>query len=182
MLSKYINEVGKLYKDDKKKLRTGTTLYGHLFDNRWQTKIHCPLTGEDVTILENEFGTLPNDYKELLQVTNGCYLFDLINIAGKQDGYKGLSHEEMVNTPSPIRRIVPLSIWEKANKNNLFVFATSMVNESFYVVDSLSGKVQEIKFKRSRTVQEYKNLEELLYKILEEGKELVESGTYIDFY
>ncbi|WP_462406920.1 hypothetical protein [Gracilibacillus sp. Marseille-QA3620] len=37
---------------------------------------------------------MPNEYKELLSITNGCYLFNLLRIAGKQDGYKGMSREE----------------------------------------------------------------------------------------
>lgn len=39
MYSRYLDEIQNLYKDNMKKLRTGTTLYGQLFEGRWQTHI-----------------------------------------------------------------------------------------------------------------------------------------------
>jgi SMI1-KNR4 cell-wall len=85
----------KMY-DDKKKLRTNTVLYGYLEEGRWHTHLQPPLSNEDITNFEEKFEReFPSQYKEFLTYYNGCYLFDILRIAGKDaDTYKGLSIEE----------------------------------------------------------------------------------------
>jgi len=181
MYINYISQIKNLYKNDMKKLRTGTILFGHLFDSRWQTRIQSPLTDEEILELERKFGILPIPYKEFLLATNGGYLFDLISIAGKQDGYRGMSHEEMVNQPIPLNRIISPSIRQKTAEEGLFIFAKSMVNDSFFALDP-NEKVIEINYNKLKIVQEFNSLENLLNEIFIEGKKLVEDGEYIDFY
>ena len=37
MYDEFLQKIDKLYEDDRKKLRTGTILYGNLYEDRWQT-------------------------------------------------------------------------------------------------------------------------------------------------
>jgi hypothetical protein len=181
MLLEYISKIKDLYKNDTKVLRTGTLLYGHLFDSRWQTMIQRPLTAEEIYTLEEEFGAIPQIYKQLLLITNGCYLFDLIIIAGKPDNFKGMPRTEMIYQPMSINVLISKSDRKKVNEKGLFVFASSMVNENYYALDE-NQKVHELGVNRFNTIKIYENLEELLNEVFEEGKKLVESGTYLDFY
>ncbi|WLR54572.1 SMI1/KNR4 family protein [Mesobacillus subterraneus] len=91
-------ELSQLYGEDKKKLRTKTVLYSHIGDGRWHTHIQSPLSKEDINKFEEDLKQeLPAEYKKFLTVYNGCYLFDLLRVAGKgADTYKGLSIEEQV--------------------------------------------------------------------------------------
>lgn len=180
MYSSYIEEIEQLYNTDYKKIRNGTKLYGHLFDDRWQTHIYKPLSLDDIKILEEEYGELPNTYKELLQTMNGCYLFDLIQIAGKREISKGMSREEQIRQPSSLRDIKPY-LGKKKLAEGLLVFASSMVSDSFFAFNK-DENVLQIGYKKLDIIKVYESLHELLKEIMLEGAEMVKNGEYIDFY
>ncbi len=172
-------ELNHLYKDDRKLLRTGTIIFGHLYEDRWQTHIQRPLDNQEIKELEEEYGVLPNEYKEFLSITNGCYLFDLLRIAGKQDGYKGMSREEQTFQPISLRNIEPY-LGKKELPTHLFVFADSMIKDRFYAFNQ-NGHVLEINERNLKTAATYPSLEELLKDIYAQGKEMVLRKEYIEF-
>lgn len=168
-----------MYKDDKKKLRTGTTLYGELYDPRWQTHIQKPLTLEELNEFENEYGGLPNQYKELLRLTNGCYLFDLIRVAGKQNSFRGMSIAERVFQPCSLKDL-QVYVRNKKTSENLFIFADSLVRDSFFAFNE-AGYIVEKNSRNLKTINSYATLEEILDEIFVAGKEMVEKNEYIEF-
>lgn len=181
MYIKYIEKLKDLYNEDVKNLRNGSILFGHLFEGRWQTHCYKPLSSEAIQDFENEIGELPLQYKELLQVSNGIYLFDLLQIAGKtKKSLKGLSDEEQNHEPTSLENIVPY-LGRKKMPVDVFPFAASMVNNSFFVFYK-DGQVQELNSKNLKVINSFDKLESLLDKVFEEGIEMVHKGEYIDFH
>ncbi|MBT2684532.1 SMI1/KNR4 family protein [Bacillus sp. ISL-37] len=179
MYNEFLNKIEKLYKDDRKKLRTGTLLYGNLYEDRWQTNIQRPLNLEDLNSLELEIGNLPEDFKEFLLTANGCYLFDILRIAGKQDGYKGMTIEEQIHQPISFRNIPPY-LWNRKRLDGLFVFADSMATGRFFVYNG-EGQILQMDMRSFKPIDTYPNLMELLEEVFEEGERLVLNKDYLDF-
>lgn len=179
MYNEILQKIDKLYKDDRKKLRTGTTLYGNLYEDRWQTHIQKPLTVEELHSLKDEIGNLPDDFKEFLLTANGCYLFDIIRIGGKQDGYKGMTIEEQIHQPISFRNIPPYSRNRK-HLDGLFVFADSMTTGTFFAYNE-EGQILQLELRNFKTVDTYQNLMELLETVYEEGERLVINKECLDF-
>lgn len=179
MYEKYLSGLEELYKEDKKKLRTGTTLYGNLYDSRWHTIIKKPLTFDEIKSLENEVGILPNQYKELLLFTNGCYLFDLLRIAGKQDGYRGMTEEEQIYEPISLRNIQPY-LGKRKLPENLFIFADSMVRGSLFAFNE-NNQILELNYRNLKVIETYELLDALLNEIFAEGIEMVNKKEYFEF-
>lgn len=177
MYNDFFKKIDNLYKGNRKKLRTGTILYGNLYEDRWQTHIQKPLSMEELKNLENEIGELPIELKDLLLVTNGCYLFDLLRIAGKQDGYKGMSIEEQVNQPISFRDIVP---YRKKLPSNLFFFADSIITDSLFAFNE-QGQVIQLSNKKLKLLKTYNTLNDLLEDVYEEGERMVLNKDYIHF-
>jgi hypothetical protein len=172
--------LNKMY-DDKKKLKTNTVLYGYLEEGRWHTHLQPPLSNEDITKFEEESKRgFPAEYKEFLAFNNGCYLFDILRIAGKDaDTYKGLSIEEEghlafdLNTMDNIYR-------RKRTPTTHFIFADSLVKNAYYVIDS-EMKILEIDFRTKKVVNSYLDLKSFLNEILLEGKRNITNGIYYEF-
>ena len=144
MFSKYNRKLNEIYNDDFKKLRTGTILYGHLYEGRYQTHINGPLTLEEIEEFEQDRGHFPNDYKEMLQHFNGLYLFDLIDIAGKtRESMRGLSIEEQVHEPGDLENLMPDLKANQRLPENSFAFASSMITDTFYVMKE-DGQILEL--------------------------------------
>ena len=181
MFSKYTRQLNEIYNDDFKKLRTGTILYGHLYEGRYHTCINRPLKVEEIEEFEQAKGYFPNNYKEMLQHFNGLYLFDLINIAGKtRETMRGLSIEEQVHEPTDLENIMPDLKANQRLPENSFAFASSMITDTFYVLKE-EGQVLELDCKKLHVVQEFSSLEQLLDIIFEQGKMIVEKGEYLEF-
>ena len=181
MFSKYTRQLNEIYKDDFKKLRTGTILYGHLYEGRYQTCINRPLTLEEIEGFEQAKGHFPNNYKEMLQHFNGLYLFDLIHIAGKtRESMRGLSIEEQVHEPADLEHLMPDLKANQRLPENSFAFASSMITDTFYVMKE-DGQVLVLDYKKLHVVQEFSSLEQLLDGIFEQGKMMVEKGEYLEF-
>lgn len=179
MFNEFLRKIDKLYKGDQKKLKTGTILYGNLYDDRWQTHIQKPLDVEELNSLEIETGQLPDDFKEFLLTSNGCYLFDLLRVAGKQDGYKGMAIEEQIHQPISFRNILPY-LSKRKLPEDLFVFADSMVNDTFFAYNG-EGRILQMNLKNFRAINTYHSLLELMNECYDEGEKMVFNKQYIEF-
>lgn len=179
MYYRFLQKIDKLYKEDWKKLRTGTILYGNLYEDRWQTHIQKSLTFEELHSLENEIGNLPDDLKEFLLTANGCYLFDVLRIGGKQDSYKGMTIEEQLHQPISFRNIIPYTRNRK-RLDGLFVFADSMATGTLFAYNE-EGQILQLEFRNFKLVDTYQTLMELLEAVYEEGERLVVNKGYLDF-
>jgi hypothetical protein len=177
-LSVKLNE---LYGEDKKKLRTKTTLYGHLGEGRWHTHLQPPLSKEDTNKIEEDLKQeLPAEYKKFLTYYNGCYLFDLLRVAGKDaDTYKGLSIEEQVHLAFNIKTMDDLYRRKRTPKTH-FIFADSIVKNAYYVIDT-DEKILEIDFTTKKMIKSYEDLKSFLWEILLEGKENLANGIFYEF-
>ncbi|OOE12572.1 SMI1/KNR4 family protein [Fictibacillus arsenicus] len=172
--------LNKMY-DDKKKLKTNTVLYGYLDEGRWHTHLQPPLPNEDIIRFEEESKReFPAEYKEFLSFNNGCYLFDILRIAGKDaDTYKGLSIEEEghlafdLNTMDNLYR-------NKRTPTTHFIFADSLVKNAYYVIDS-EMRILEIDVRTKKVINSYVDLKSFLNEILIEGKRNINDGIYYEF-
>ena len=179
MYNEFLQKIDQLYKSDRKKLRTGTILYGNLYEDRWQTHIQKPLAPEELNSLETEIGNLPDDFKEFLLTANGCYLFDILRVGGKQDGYKGMSIEEQIHQPISFRNIPPYSRNSK-RIGDLFVFADSMVTGTFFAYNK-GGQILQLELRNFKQLDTYQTFIDLLEAVYEEGKKLVLNKDYLEF-
>ncbi len=167
--------------DDKKKLKTNTVLYGYLEEGRWHSHLQPPLSIEDIIKLEEESKReLPAEFKEFLAFHNGCYLFDILRIAGKDaDTYKGLSIEEEghlafdLNTMDNIYR-------RKRTPTTHFIFADSLVKNTYYVIDS-EKMILELDVRTKKVTNSYADLKSFLNEILLEGKRNITNGIFYEF-
>ncbi|MBT2695156.1 SMI1/KNR4 family protein [Bacillus sp. ISL-55] len=159
-------ELSELYGEDKKKLRTKTVLYGHLGEGRWHTHLQPPLSKEDINKFEEDLKQeFPAEYKKFLTFYNGCYLFDILRVAGKDaDTYKGLSIEEQVHLAFDLKTMENLYNRKRTPKT-YFIFADSIVKNTYYVIDS-GGKVLEIDFGTKKIIKSYENLKIFFCEIL----------------
>ena len=179
MYYKFLQKIDKLYTDGRKQLRTGTILYGNLYEDRWQTHIQKPLTFEELHSLEDEIGNLPGDLKEFLLTANGCYLFDILRVVGKQDGCKVMTIEEQIHQPISFRNIPPYTR-NKRRLDGLFVFADSMATGTFFAYNE-EGQILQLELRNFKLVDTYQTLMELLEAVYEEGERLVFNKEYLDF-
>ncbi|WP_286228447.1 SMI1/KNR4 family protein [Neobacillus mesonae] len=174
-------ELNELYGEDKKKLRTNTILYGHLEEGRWHTHLQPPLSSESIAQFEaglkQEF---PPQYKNFLSLYNGCYIFDLLRVAGKEpDTFKGMSIEEQAHSPFPLEYMKDLYLRKRTPKSH-FIFADSVVKNTYYVID-VDSQVLEMDFRTKKIINTYEDLKIFLYEILFEGKENLTNGIYYEF-
>ncbi|MEH7086492.1 SMI1/KNR4 family protein [Neobacillus drentensis] len=176
-----VKELDEIYKQDKKKLRTKTLLYGHLGEGRWHTHLHPPLTEEEIKQCEEKLKReLPSIFKDFLLEHNGGWFFDLLRVSGKGPStYKGLSIEEQCFTANDVDNIDYL-YRRKRTPMTHFIFADSFVKNTYYVIDT-DEKILEIDFKTKKTIKSYEDLKSLLDQILEEGKENLANGIYYEF-
>jgi hypothetical protein len=174
-------ELSELYGEDKKKLRTKTVLYGHLGEGRWHTHLQPPLSKEDINKFEEDLKQeLPAEYKKFLTFYNGCYLFDLLRVAGKDaDTYKGLSIEEQVHLAFDLKTMDNLYRRKRTPKTH-FIFADSIVKNTYYVIDTYE-KILEINFRTNKIIKSHEDLKIFFYEILLEGKENLANGIFYEF-
>ena len=174
-------ELSELYGEDKKKLRTTTILYGNLGEGRWHTHLQPSLAFETITQFETELKQqFPPQYKDFISIHNGCYLFDLIRVAGKKtDTYKGLSIEEQVMSPFPLETMQYLYLRKRTPKTH-FIFADSLVKNTYYAFD-IDEKVLEVDFKTKKIINSYEDLKTFLYETLLEGNKNMENGIFFEF-
>jgi len=174
-------ELRELYGEDKKKLQTNTVLYGHLGEGRWHSHLQPPLSLVDINKVEEDFKKeFPAEYKKFLTFYNGCYLFDLLRVAGKgADTYKGLSIEEQVHLAFDIKTMDNLYRRKRTPKNH-FIFADSIVKNTYYVIDT-DEKVLEIDKKTKKMIKSHEDLEIFLCEIILEGKENLTKGIFYEF-
>ncbi|MFC6038974.1 SMI1/KNR4 family protein [Paenisporosarcina macmurdoensis] len=174
-------ELSEIYRDDKKKLRTNTILLGDLGVGRWHTHLQPPLSKELIAHFEVELKQeFPPQYKEFLNFYNGCYLFDLLRIAGKSpDTYKGFSIEEQIMTPIELDNMQDL-YRRKRTPQTHFIFGDSIVKNAYYVID-IDGNILEMDFKTKKVIKSYDDLNNFLREILKEGKENLRNGIYLEF-
>ncbi|WP_051865072.1 SMI1/KNR4 family protein [Metabacillus indicus] len=175
------NEIVGIYAGSHKKLRNGTTLFGELDEGRWHTYLLHPLTSSEIARFEEQMQTVfPSQYKDCLSFTNGCWLFDLLRIAGKApDTYRGMSEEEESFSPFPLEDLQQL-YKRKRTPPDHFIFADSFVKQAYYAIDS-SGHVHEVSYKTKKTVRSFDSIPQLLQSIVEEGKEQIENDLYYEF-
>jgi hypothetical protein len=176
-----VKELDEIYKQDKKKLRTKTLLYGHLGEGRWHTHIQPPLTEEEIKQCEQKLKRdLPSIFKEFLLEHNGGWFFDLLRISGKSPNtYKGLSIEEQCFTGADLEDLENL-YRRKRTPMTHFIFADSFVKNTYYVIDA-DEKVLEIDFKTKKNIKSYEDLKSFLDEILKEGKKNLANGIYFEF-
>lgn len=179
MYKGFLQKIDQLYNSDRKKLRTGTILYGNLYEDRWQTHIQKPLNLEGLNSLETEIGNLPDDFKEFLLTSNGCYLFDILRVAGKQDGYKGMTIEEQIHQPISFRNIPPYSR-NRERLDSLLVFADSMATGTFFAYNR-EDKILQMDMRSFTPLKTYQSLLVLLEEVYEEGEILVKNKDYLGF-
>ncbi|MGX1194636.1 SMI1/KNR4 family protein [Metabacillus sp. SLBN-84] len=175
------NELPAIYSGNHKKLRNGTMLFGELDEGRWHTSLQPPLTGSEIALFEEQVQTVfPSQYKEFLSFTNGCWLLDLIRIAGKApDTYRGMSEEEESYSPFPLADMQGL-YKRKTTPPDHFIFADSFVKQVYYTINS-SGYVHEVSYKTKKTLRTFDSIGLLLQSILEEGKEQIENDLSYEF-
>lgn len=170
----------KIYKSDRKKLRTGTVLFGHLDEGRWHTDLQPPLEIKRIEELEKELEKpIPLSYKELLTNFNGCYLFDILRIAGKVDSYKGMSIEEEDHQPFPIEEMQRLYD-RKKNPKDWFVFADSMVFGCFFAIDK-DGQILQINTRPIKIEKAFDNMQAFLREGLEKGLDNMKNNVWYEF-
>lgn len=175
------NEIAAIYWGSYKNLRNKTMLFGELDGGRWHTALQPPLTGSEIARFEEQLETVfPSQYKECLSFTNGCWLFDLIRIAGKApDTYRGMSEEEESYSPFPLEDLQQL-YKRKRTPADHFIFADSFVKQAYYAIDS-TGYVHEVPCKTIKAVRTFNSITQLLQSIVEEGKEQIKNGIYYEF-
>ncbi len=169
-----------LYQSNKKKLRTGTILFGFIEDGeRWHTHLQKPLSNEEVDNLERKLDRpFPKGYRTLLTHFNGCYLFDLVRIAGNVESYRGMSVEEQNYQPFPIETMQQL-YERKRNPEDWFIFADSLVWECFFVMNK-QEKILQVS-RRGKTMKTFDNMEDFLKKCMEAGKYNLEHDIWYEF-
>ncbi|QCJ44594.1 SMI1/KNR4 family protein [Bacillus sp. S3] len=174
-------ELIEIYSNDKKNLRTKSVKYGHLGEGRWHSTLQPPLWNESISQFETELKQqFPTQYKNFLSFHNGCYLFDLLRVAGKQpQTYKGLSIEEQISTPFPLENMQNL-YRRKRTPATHFIFADSLVKNTYYVID-VDEKILEIDFRTKKIIKSYDDIRTFLSEILLEGKENIANGIYFEF-
>ncbi|MBT2733506.1 SMI1/KNR4 family protein [Bacillus sp. ISL-7] len=174
-------ELSEIYGEDKKRLRTDSIFYGHLGEGRWHSTLQTPLTNESIIQFEKDLKKeFPPQYKKFLSTHNGCYLFDLLRIAGKRpDTYKGLSIEEQNGTPFPLDTMQNLYQRKRTPKTH-FIFADSIVKNTYYVIDS-DEKILEIDYRTKKIINSYEDLKIFIDEFIYEGKENLENGIFFEF-
>ncbi|MEM5016836.1 SMI1/KNR4 family protein [Metabacillus indicus] len=175
------NEILAIYGGSHKKLRNMTMLLGEIDETRWHTALQPPLTCCEIARFEEQMQTVfPSQYKDCLSFTNGCWLFDLLRMAGKApDTYRGMSEEEESHSPFPLEDLQRL-YKRKSTPPDHFIFADSFVKGAYYAIDS-SGHVHEVSYKTKKTVRIFDSIPQLLQSIVEEGKEQIENDLYYEF-
>ncbi|WP_066172578.1 SMI1/KNR4 family protein [Bacillus marinisedimentorum] len=174
-------EMNEIYRDDQKKLRTNTVLYGHLGEGRWHSTLQPPLTEEEVQRFEKVLDqSFHSSYREFLKAYNGCWLFDLLRIAGKDaETYKGLNSEEQVHLAFNLESMQGL-YRKKRTPSDHFIFADSFVKNTYYVIKA-DEQVLEIDFRTKKVIQTFQDFRTFLKEFIREGKKDIEEGTYYEF-
>lgn len=173
-------EIEDIYKEDHKRLRTKTVLYGQI-ERRWHTYLHPGLTAEEIDQFEARTGTrFPSAYKEFLTFYNGCYLFDLLRMGGRElESYKGLSIEETTRSTVDVQDIQGIYLRKRTPKDH-FIFADSLVHNSYYVIDS-NENVLEIDFRTKKAIKTFSTLKDFIVEVIKEGKKNLEDEVYFEF-
>ena len=173
-------EIKNIYQDDNKKLRTQTVMYGKL-EHRWHTYLHPGLTREEIEEFESRVGTsFPLAFKEFLSFYNGCYLFDLLRMGGKElESYKGLTIEEQVRSTVDVEDIQETHLRKRTPKEH-FIFADSLVKNTYYVMDK-DEKVLECDCKTKKVIKNYDTLKNFIVEIIKEGKDNIANEVYFEF-
>ncbi|MDD9784647.1 SMI1/KNR4 family protein [Priestia megaterium] len=173
-------EIKKIYQDDNKKLRTQTVLYGEI-EGSWHTHLHPGLTQEEIEKFELRVGrNFPVTYKEFLSSYNGCYLFDLLRMGGRElDSYKGLTIEEQVRSTVDVQDIQEIHLRKRTPKEH-FIFADSLVKNAYYVMDK-DEKVLEVDFRTKKVIENYDTLKDFIVQIIQEGKDNIANEIYFEF-
>ncbi|KKK38108.1 hypothetical protein WQ57_09815 [Mesobacillus campisalis] len=136
---------------------------------------------EDINKFEEDLKQeLPAEYKKFLTFYNGCYLFDLLRVAGKDaDTYKGLSIEEQVHLAFNLKTMDNL-YRRKRTPKAYFIFADSIVKNAYYVINT-DEKIIEIDYRTKKIIKSYKDLKSFICEILLEGKENLANGIFYEF-
>jgi hypothetical protein len=173
-------EIKNIYQDDNKKLRTQTVMYGKL-EHRWHTYLHPGLTTEEIKEFESRVGnSFPSAYREFLSVYNGCYLFDLLRMGGKElESYKGLTIEEQVRSTVDVEDIQEIHLRKRTPKEH-FIFADSLVKNTYYVMDK-DEKVLEVDCKTKKVTESYDTLKDFIIQIIQEGKDNIANEIHFEF-
>jgi hypothetical protein len=111
--------------------------FRHFGEGRWHSRLQPPLPNESINHFEKDLKQeFPPQYKKFLSFYNGGYLFDLLRVAGKRpDTYKGMSIAEQVNTPFPLDTMQIVYKRKRIPKTH-FIFADSIVKNTYYVIDT----------------------------------------------
>lgn len=182
MFNFLIQELDSIYGTDKKKLRTSTILYGRLGEGCWHTHVQPGLAQRDIMDYETKIKlTFPSIYKEFLKNYNGCYLFDILRVAGKgPETYRGLSYEEQVHQTFDLE--VTQDLYQrKRTPENHFIFADSLVKNTYYVIDKHNENILELDFRSKRVMKSYENLEVFFRAAILEGKDNLVNGISFEF-
>jgi len=173
-------EIKNIYQDDNKKLRTQTVMYGKL-EHRWHTYLYPGLTTEEIKEFESRVGnTFPSAYREFLSFYNGCYLFDLLRMGGKElETYKGLTIEEQLCSAVDVEDIQEIHLRKRTPKEH-FIFADSLVKNTYYVMDK-DEKVLEVDYKTKKVTESYDTLKDFIMQIIQEGKDNIANEIYFEF-
>ncbi len=180
MFDSLAQELNEIYRDEQKKLRTNTVLYGHLGEGRWHSTLQPPLTDEEVQSFEKELDqSSPASYLEFLKAHNGCWLFDLLRVAGKDaETYKGLSVEEQVHLSFNLYDMQDL-YRRKRTPADHFIFADSFVKNTYYVINQ-DEQVLEIDFRTKIVIQTFQDFSTFLKEFIREGKKDIAERTYYE--
>lgn len=175
-------ELDQIYETDKKKLRTNTVLYGHLGEGRWHTHIQPGLVLKAIVDYETKTKVhFPSVYKEFLRNCNGCYLFDILRVSGiGPETYRGLSYEEQVHQAFDLEVMQDL-YRRKGTPENHFIFADSLVKNTYYVIDMLNENILEIEYRSKKILKSYKNLEIFFREVILEGKNNIANRIFYEF-
>lgn len=165
------NSLHSLHKDDFKKLKTGTILFGKLKESRWLSYINPALNEKEIEEFENEMNIhFPTAYKNLLTLTNGGYFYDLVRIAGKPKELIGMSREEQIHQPFALWDFQSVHKSRKINKS-YFIFADSFSLGTIYVFDK-EEDVLELDMITKKPLYNYGKYNQWVSAILEEGEKI----------
>ncbi|MFG6494704.1 SMI1/KNR4 family protein [Fictibacillus sp. UD] len=174
------NLLDAFYQNNKKKLRTGTILFGIIQEEeRWHTHLQPPLSSERVDQLMKKLDRpAPSAYRTFLTYFNGCYLFDLVRIAGYVESYRGMSIEEEGYQPFPIESMQQMYA-RKRNPEDWFIFADSLEWQCFFVI-SKDEQILQVN-RRGKVQKSFVNMEAFLKECMNAGKFNLEHNIWYEF-
>jgi hypothetical protein len=165
MCYKILNQLKQFEYLGKNILDNGTLLIAkapHIAPYSWLHCIYSPLSSQDINLIENKIGEIPNEYKNFLLVSNGLGVFNTtLSLYGLRRNYK----RTIDDVWQPFNIITPNTLEKPSDSNDdIFIIGSYDWDGSYIYVDKKSNKTHLCNRYSVTSLFEWRSFNDMLEK------------------